>query len=63
VKEFLSRAGHTVVERRVDEDDTAYEELLTLGYRTVPVTVIDSTIVAGFDPPALTAALRARANQ
>jgi hypothetical protein len=61
VKEFLSRAGHTFVERPVDEDDSAYDELFALGYRAVPVTVIGPTIVVGFDAPALRAALRPQA--
>ena len=43
--------------RVVDEDDAAYDELLKLGYRTVPVTVIGRSIVKGFDPGALTRAL------
>jgi hypothetical protein len=60
VKEFLSRAGRTFIERSVDEDDTAYDDLLALGYRTVPVTVIGSTIIPGFDAEALLAALDAR---
>lgn len=41
----------------MDEDDAAYDELLKLGYRTVPVTVIGSTVVKGFDPEALLKAL------
>ena len=61
MKEFLSRAGHPFTERVVDEDEAAYDELLALGYRTVPVTLIDSTVIAGFDAEALRAALAARA--
>jgi hypothetical protein len=61
VKEFLSRAGQPFIERPVDEDDTAYDDLLALGYRTVPVTVIGSTIITGFDAEALLAALDAQA--
>ena len=45
--------------RHVDEDDAAYDELLALGYRSVPVTVIGSHIVKGFDPDALAKALDA----
>ena len=59
MKEFLSRAGHTFTERLVDEDDAAYDELLALGYRAVPVTVIGDQIVAGFDEAKLTTALAA----
>jgi glutaredoxin-like protein NrdH len=59
VKEFLSRGGRTFTERLVDEDDVAYDDLLALGYRTVPVTVIGERVVVGFDPDALATALAA----
>ena len=45
--------------RLVDEDDAAYDELLALGFRAVPVTVIGGETVVGFDPAALTRALEA----
>jgi glutaredoxin len=57
VKEFLSQRDVAFTVRIVDEDDTAYDELLALGYRTVPVTVIGATAVVGFDPVALANAL------
>jgi len=57
VKEFLSRNGHTFTVHVVDEDANAYDALLALGYRTVPVTVIGNHVVPGFDPAALTKAL------
>jgi len=59
VKEFLSRDGRAFTERLVDEDDVAYDDLLALGYRTVPVTVIGERVVVGFDPDALATALAA----
>jgi glutaredoxin len=59
VKEFLSRAGHTYTVRNVDEDDTAYDELIEAGYRSVPVTLIGAEAVQGFNPDALTKALAA----
>jgi glutaredoxin len=59
VKEFLSRAGKTFVERIVDDDDAAYDDLVALGYRAVPVTVIGGRAVVGFDPDALATALAA----
>ena len=43
--------------RLVDEDDAAYDELLKLGFRSVPVTIMGSTAVRGFDPDALLKAL------
>ena len=57
MKEFLSQNGHRFSVRLVDEDDAAYDELIELGYRTVPVTVIGSDVVLGFDPVALAQAL------
>lgn len=57
MKEFLSRAGRTFDVRVVDEDDAAYDDLIALGYRTVPVTVIGTHIIKGFDADALTSAL------
>jgi glutaredoxin len=57
VKEFLSQQGKTFDVRLVDEDDAAYDELLKLGYRSVPVTVIGSVLVRGYDPDALVKAL------
>ena len=41
----------------VDEDDSAYDQLIALGYRTVPITVIGQRTVKGYDVPALTEAL------
>lgn len=59
MKEFLSRAGKTYTERLVDEDDAAYDELLALGYRAVPVTVIGPHTIVGFDAAGLATALAA----
>ena len=60
MKEFLSRAGHTFRVKRVDEDSAAYDELVALGYRTVPVTIIEGRPpVRGFDLDALTKGLAA----
>ncbi|MFN8061494.1 MAG: glutaredoxin family protein [Vicinamibacterales bacterium] len=61
MKEFLSRTGVAFTAKNVDEDDSAYDELLALGFRTVPVTVIDGRALAGFDPAALAAALEGSA--
>jgi glutaredoxin len=57
VKEFLSRAGRGFDERNVDTDLDAYDELLGLGWRTVPVTFIGGVAIAGFDEAALRAAI------
>jgi glutaredoxin len=59
VKEFLSHAGQTFTVKLVDEDNAAYDELIAMGYRTVPVTVVDGQAMSGFDPAALAKALEA----
>jgi glutaredoxin len=59
VKEFLSRAGVPFTARNIEEDDAAYDELIALGFRTIPVTVLGNAIVKGFDADALQAALAA----
>jgi len=58
VKAWLSRAGVPFVERNVEEDQTAYRELVARGWRTVPVTVVGDRAVPGFDLGALHGALR-----
>lgn len=57
MKEFLSREGHTFTVRNVEDDDSAYEALLALGFRAVPVTIVNGRSIKGFDEPALRAAL------
>lgn len=57
MKEFLSLTGRTFTVRNVDEDDTAYDELLARGWRTIPVTIIGSRAIKGFDAGALRDAL------
>ena len=56
---MLSRAGVPFVVRNVDEDSSAYDDLLALGWRTIPLTLIDGTAIMGYDVPKLEAALRA----
>ena len=66
VKEFLSREGHPFVVKNVEDDDTAYDELVALGARAVPTIVIaaqdaarDVQVITGFDQARLRAALNA----
>jgi glutaredoxin len=47
VKEFLSREGHPFENKNIEEDDAAYDELMKLGARSVPVTVIAADHAAG----------------
>ena len=59
MKEFLSREGHAFESKNIEEDDAAYDELMALGARAVPVTVIDKQVVIGYDQARLRAALAA----
>jgi glutaredoxin len=59
VKEFLSQAGVPFTAHNVDEDESAYDELIARGWRTIPVTVIGDRVVKGFDADALAQALAA----
>jgi len=59
VKEFLSREGLTFETKNIEDDDAAYDELMALGARAVPVTVIDTQVVIGFDQARLRAAVAA----
>jgi len=59
VKEFLSREGHAFDTKNIEEDDAAYDELMALGARAVPVTVIGDQVITGFDQTRLRAALAA----
>lgn len=58
MKEFLSHGGHAFVVRNVEEDHQAYTDLLTLGYRTIPLTLIGGRAIPGFDERALRDALQ-----
>ena len=59
MKEFLSQAGVPFTVCDVEENDTAYDELIARGFRTVPVTVIGDRTIKGFDAGALTSAIAA----
>ncbi|HEX4565756.1 MAG TPA: glutaredoxin family protein [Vicinamibacterales bacterium] len=61
MKEFLSREGLTFETKNIEDDDSAYDELMALGARAVPVTVIDKQVVIGFDQARLRAAVAASA--
>ena len=58
MRALLSRERVAFTDKNVDEDDVAYDELLGLGFRTVPVTVIRGRPVKGYDEAALMDALR-----
>ena len=50
MKELLSREGVPFTAYNVDEDETAYDDLLARGWRTIPVTIIGERVVKGFNP-------------
>lgn len=50
---MLSRERVAFVDKNVEEDGEAYDELLALGFRTIPVTVIGGVPVRGFDEAAI----------
>ena len=57
VKVYLSRNGMDFVELNVSRDREALKELVGMGYRTTPVTVIGDERVVGYSPSGLSAAL------
>ena len=59
MKEFLSSEGHAFDAKNIEDDDTAYDELMALGARSVPTTVIGDQVITGFDQARLRAALAA----
>ncbi len=62
VKGFLSQAGVPFIVRDVDEDPSAYDELIAAGFRSVPLTLVGAETVRGFDAAVLAAAIgRAKA--
>ena len=63
MKEFLSREGASFDVKNVEEDHDAYTELLALGVRTVPLTIIGTERITGFDPEALRQALESSAGE
>ena len=66
MKEFLSREGHQFDTKNIEDDDAAYDELVKLGARAVPVTLIAADqpgaavqMITGFDQARLREALTA----
>jgi len=61
VKEYLRSRSIAFEERDVSRDPAAAEEMVRLsGQQGVPVTVIDGTVIVGYDRPRLDAALGLR---
>ena len=49
-KSWLKKQGHEFSEKNVSQDRAYASELVSLGYRVTPVTVVDGTAVIGFNP-------------
>lgn len=49
MKEFLSQNGVGFIERDVQKDEHAMDELSELGYMTTPVITVDGEVVVGFN--------------
>ncbi len=58
VKVYLSRNEIPFTERNVSLEEDARKDLLDMGYRSTPVTVINDQRVVGYSPPKLEAALQ-----
>jgi glutaredoxin len=59
VKELLSREQRAFTVKNVEDDESAYEDLMSMGFRVVPVTFVNGRAIKGFDEPALRQALAA----
>jgi glutaredoxin len=59
VKELLSRERLSFSVRNIEEDPGAFEELLAMGFKVVPVTIIDGQAITGYDEHALRRAIAA----
>lgn len=57
MKEYLSQKGIAFTDRNVTADAQAMDELMKLGYMSIPVTVIDGKVIVGFNRRAIDAAL------
>lgn len=49
MKGFLSQNGVGFIERDVQKDEHAMDELSELGYMTTPVITVDGEVVVGFN--------------
>lgn len=56
-KKYLSEKGIEYNEKNVHKDFQAKQELLAMGYRTVPVIVINKREIVGFDKQKIDRAL------
>ena len=59
VKVYLSRKGFEYTEYNVSTDRDSLKDLVSMGYRSTPVTVIGEEKVVGYSPAKLDEALEA----
>lgn len=59
MKEFLSHRGIPYVLKNLNEDPVARDEFLRAGFLLPPVTVVNGTAVAGYQPEQIEALLAA----
>ena len=59
VKVYLSRKGFEFTEHNVSTDRESLKDLVSMGYRSTPVTVIGEEKVVGYRPAKLDDALEA----
>ena len=59
VKVYLSRQDIPFTERNVSLDREDLKALVSMGYRTTPVTVIGEKKIVGYSPSKLESALKA----
>jgi glutaredoxin len=57
VKVYLSRKGFEFTEHNVSTDRESLKDLVSMGYRSTPVTVIGEEKVVGYSPVKLDEAL------
>lgn len=57
VKQFLKERGFEYIEKNVNKDKQARQEMREMGMLSIPVTVIGDQKIQGFDQAALEAAL------
>jgi glutaredoxin len=61
VERFLHDRGVPFTAKDIGADPAAMEEFLAYGFMTTPLTVIDGTPIAGFQPKRLATVLAGRA--
>jgi len=48
-KVWLNKQGHSYTEKNISQNAAYATELMSLGYRVTPVTMVDDEVVVGFN--------------